>query len=134
MTKEFPVIQPSAVQSSAGGADQQTAGMVNDPERSSALTPQIVKAISTVYDPEIPVNIYDLGLIYDIIVDASSAVGIRMTLTAPACPAAQFLPDKVKTTVAGVPGVSDVKVDVVWEPPWDRDRMSEAAKLQLGLW
>ncbi len=134
MTKELPVIQPSAVQSSAGGADQQTTGIVNDPERSSALTPHIVKAISTVYDPEIPVNIYDLGLIYDIIVDASSAVGIRMTLTAPACPAAQFLPDKVKTTVAGVPGVSDVKVDVVWEPPWDRDRMSEAAKLQLGLW
>ena len=134
MTKELPVIQPSAVQSSAEGADQQTAGMVNDPERSSALTSQIVKAISTVYDPEIPVNIYDLGLIYDIIIDASNAVGIRMTLTAPACPAAQFLPDKVKTTVAAVPGVSDVKVDVVWEPPWDRDRMSEAAKLQLGLW
>jgi FeS assembly SUF system protein len=108
--------------------------MVNDPDRSAALKPQIVKAISAVFDPEIPVNIYDLGLIYDIIVDASSAVGIRMTLTAPACPAAQFLPEQVRSSVAAVPGVTDVKVDIVWEPPWDRDRMSDAAKLQLGLW
>ena len=72
--------------------------------RSAALKPLIIKAISTVYDPEIPVNIYELGLIYDIIVDATSAVGIRMTLTAPACPAAQFLPEQVRTTVAGGPG------------------------------
>ena len=134
MTKDLPVIQPSAAQPSASSSELQTAGMVNDPERSATLQPQIVKAISTVYDPEIPVNIYDLGLIYDVIVDASSSVGIRMTLTAPACPAAQFLPEKVRSTVAGVAGVTDVKVDVVWEPPWDRDRMSEAAKLQLGLW
>jgi FeS assembly SUF system protein len=134
MTKELPVIQPSAVQSSTSSSEVQTAGMLNDPERSAALKPHIIKAISTVYDPEIPVNIYDLGLIYDVIIDSSSSVGIRMTLTAPACPAAQFLPDQVKSTVAGVAGVTDVKVDVVWDPPWDRDRMSEAAKLQLGLW
>lgn len=107
--------------------------MVSDPERSAALTPQIVKALSTVFDPEIPVNIYDLGLIYEVIVDASSAVGIRMTLTAPACPAAQVLPEQVRSTAAAVPGVTDVKVDVVWDPPWDRDRMSEAARLQLGM-
>lgn len=107
--------------------------MVNDPERSAALRPQIVKALSTVFDPEIPVNIYDLGLIYDVIVDTASAVGIRMTLTAPACPAAQVLPEQVRAVAAAVAGVTDVKVDVVWEPPWDRDRMSEAARLQLGM-
>ena len=133
--KQLPVVQPSSEAApAASSADQKTAAMVNDAERSAALKPQIVKAISAVYDPEIPVNIYDLGLIYDIIVEASSAVGVRMTLTAPACPAAQFLPEQVRSAVAAVPGVSDVKVDVVWEPPWDRDRMSEAAKLQLGLW
>lgn len=130
--KELPVIPPAAQQAPKGGP-LQTAGMMNDAERSAALTPRIVKALSTVFDPEIPVNIYDLGLIYDIIVDASAAVGIRMTLTAPACPAAQFLPEQVRSAVAAVPDVSDVKVDVVWEPPWDRDRMSEAAKLQLGM-
>jgi metal-sulfur cluster biosynthetic enzyme len=79
------------------------------------------------------VNIYELGLIYDIIIDASSAVGIRMTLTAPACPAAQSLPIEVRQRVSEIPGVTDAKVDVVWDPPWDRDRMSEAAKLQLGM-
>lgn len=133
--KQLPVVQPSSdARPPASSADLQTAAMVNDADRSAALKPQIVKAISAIYDPEIPVNIYDLGLIYDIIVDASNAVGIRMTLTAPACPAAQFLPEQVRSSVAAVPGVSDVKVDIVWEPPWDRDRMSEAAKLQLGLW
>jgi FeS assembly SUF system protein len=134
MMKELPVVQPAAAQPPPKRADLETAGMVNDADRSIALKPEIIKALSTVYDPEIPVNIYELGLIYDIIVDAASTVGIRMTLTAPACPAAQFLPEQVRTSVAAVPGVSAVKVDVVWEPPWDRDRMSEAAKLQLGLW
>ena len=69
----------------------------------------------------------------DIIVDRSAAVGIRMTLTAPACPAAQFLPGEVKRKIEQIPGVADVKVDIVWDPPWDRDRMSDAAKLQLGM-
>ena len=132
---QLPVVQPSSEERpQTDSAALQTAAMVNDADRSAALRPQIVKAVSAVYDPEIPVNIYDLGLIYDIIVDASSAVGIRMTLTAPACPAAQFLPEQVRSAAAAVPGVSEVKVDVVWEPPWDRDRMSEAARLQLGLW
>jgi FeS assembly SUF system protein len=111
----------------------QTAGMLNDAGTSATLGPAVIRALHTVFDPEIPVNIYDLGLIYDVIVDASAAVGIRMTLTAPACPAAQFLPARVKDAVAAVPGVVDVRVDVVWDPPWDRDRMSDAAKLQLGL-
>lgn len=130
--KDLPVVQPPPPAAPAGGTSQ-TERMVRDPERSAALTPEIVKALSGVYDPEIPVNIYDLGLIYDIIVNASSAVGIRMTLTAPACPAAQFLPEQVRAAAAAVPGVAGVVVDVVWDPPWDRDRMSDAAKLQLGL-
>ena len=132
---ELSVIPPLSpeVSSRPGGTPLETAGMVNDPDRSAELQPEIVKALSKVYDPEIPVNIYELGLIYDIIVDASNTVGIRMTLTAPNCPAAQILPGQVRDAAAGVPGVTGSKVDVVWEPPWDKDRMSEAAKLQLGM-
>lgn len=114
--------------------EPQTAGLTNDPATADALRPAVLDALKTVYDPEIPVNIYDLGLIYDIIVDASSVVGIRMTLTAPNCPAAQWLPGQVEQKVRALDGVSDVKVDVVFDPPWDRDRMSDAAKLQLGMW
>jgi FeS assembly SUF system protein len=131
--KPLPVIQPSPMPAAPTSSPLRTAGMVNDAAQSAALRPQIVKALSTVFDPEIPVNIYELGLIYDVIVDASSVVGIRMTLTAPACPAAQFLPEQVKKTIAAIPGVTDVTVDVVWDPPWDRSRMSDAAKLQLGM-
>ena len=132
--KTIPVIQPATPEASAEKRPLQTAEMVNDPERSAALEPRIVNALSTVFDPEIPVNIYDLGLIYEVIVDSSNRVGIRMTLTAPACPAAQFLPGQVKTVVESVPDVTSALVDVVWDPPWTRDRMSDAAKLQLGLW
>ena len=131
--KPLPVIQPPAASVPAQRTPLQTADMVDDPGKSAALKPRILEALSTVFDPEIPVNICDLGLIYDIIVDASSAVGVRMTLTAPACPAAQFLPGQVRDKAAAVTGVTDVRVDVVWDPPWDRERMSEAAKLQLGL-
>ena len=105
-----------------------------DAARTEALKPGIVEAISTVYDPEIPVNIWELGLIYDVFVDASGVAGVRMTLTAPGCPAAQSLPVEVADKVKKVPGVTDAKVEVVWEPGWTKDRMSEAAKLQLGLW
>jgi FeS assembly SUF system protein len=108
--------------------------LVPDAARTEALKPQIVDAISTIYDPEIPVNIWEVGLIYDVIVDAAGVAGIRMTLTAPGCPAAQSLPVEVHQKVKAVPGVSDAKVDIVWEPAWSKDRMSEAAKLQLGLW
>jgi FeS assembly SUF system protein len=107
--------------------------MTPDPQRTAELRPQVVAALSKVFDPEIPVNIYELGLIYDIIIDASSTVGVRMTLTAPACPAAQYLPGEVRQRVSEIPGVVEAKVDVVWDPPWDRDRMSDAAKLQLGM-
>ncbi|MGE5246116.1 MAG: DUF59 domain-containing protein [Betaproteobacteria bacterium] len=131
--KEIPVVQNPEQPASVGPGPEETAAMTSDPERSAELQPLVVDELKKVFDPEIPVNIYDLGLIYDVIVDRSSAVGIRMTLTAPACPAAQSLPVEVRNRVAALPGVSDVKVDVVWDPPWDRDRMSDAAKLQLGI-
>ena len=131
--KPIPVIQsPTAPAAQSEGASQ-TAGMVADPAASELLKPLVVQALSTVYDPEIPVNIYELGLIYEIIVDGSKAVGIRMTLTAPACPAAQVLPGQVARRIGEIPGVTDVRVDIVWDPPWTRDRMSDAAKLQLGM-
>jgi FeS assembly SUF system protein len=105
-----------------------------DIEKTAALKPAIVDAISTVYDPEIPVNIWELGLIYDVAVDQAGVALVTMTLTAPGCPAAQSLPSEVGAKVKTVPGVTDAKVDVVWEPGWTKDRMSDAAKLQLGLW
>jgi FeS assembly SUF system protein len=108
--------------------------LVADAQNTEALRPAIVQAISTVFDPEIPVNIWELGLIYEVAVDASNTAVITMTLTAPGCPAAQSLPAEVASKVKGVPGVADAKVDVVWEPGWTKDRMSEAAKLQLGMW
>ena len=130
--KPIPVIQPPAPEPPA--ATTETSGLVEDAQKTAELTPRIVEAISTVYDPEIPVNIWELGLIYDVIVDVGGVAGIRMTLTAPGCPAAQSLPAEVQRKVKEVPGVTDAKVDVVWEPAWTKDRMSEAAKLQLGLW
>jgi FeS assembly SUF system protein len=103
------------------------------PDQIQELEEKIVNELCTCFDPEIPVNIYELGLIYRIDVGPSGKVGIKMTLTSPACPAAGSLPGEVKSKVANVPGVSAASVDVVWDPPWDKDRMSEAAKLQLGL-
>jgi FeS assembly SUF system protein len=97
------------------------------------LQDRIVDVIRTCYDPEIPVNIYELGLIYGIDVGEANAVTIRMTLTSPACPAAGSLPPEVERKVRGLAEVSDVKVQVVWDPPWTPDRMTEAARLQLGL-
>jgi FeS assembly SUF system protein len=112
----------------------ETAGLVADAARTEALKPAILDAIRTVFDPEIPVNIWELGLIYDVFVDASNVAAIRMTLTAPGCPAAQSLPVEVARKVKAVPGVADAKVDIVWEPAWTKDRMSDVAKLQLGMW
>lgn len=97
------------------------------------LKRHVVTALRTIYDPELPVNIYDLGLIYDIDVDADGSVEIRMTLTAPGCPVAQDFPAQVERTVAEVTGVTRAHVEIVWDPPWDQSRMSEAARLQLGL-
>ena len=93
----------------------------------------MIEALQTIYDPEIPVNIYELGLIYGVDITPEGNVAIQMTLTAPACPVAGTLPGEVEARVRDVAGVRDVKVDLVWDPPWTQDRMSEAAKLQLGL-
>jgi FeS assembly SUF system protein len=113
---------------------QDTSSIVVDSAKTEELKPAIVEAISTVYDPEIPVNIWELGLVYDVFADSAGVAGVLMTLTAPGCPAAQSLPVEVAEKVKAVPGVKDVKVEVVWDPPWSKDRMSEVAKLQLGIW
>ncbi|HEY7679219.1 MAG TPA: SUF system Fe-S cluster assembly protein [Terriglobia bacterium] len=94
---------------------------------------KVLEALRTIYDPEIPVNIHELGLIYDLKVDEAGNVVVQMTLTAPSCPEAASIPGRVEAAVREVPGVKDVKVELVWEPPWTPARMSEAAKLQLGF-
>ena len=93
----------------------------------------VIEALRTVFDPEIPVNIYELGLIYDVSVGPGGAVEIRMTLTTPHCPAAASLPAEVEQKVRALPGAGEVKVDVVWDPPWSKDMMTEAARLELGF-
>ena len=129
----------------AAGADEATrvasktdvtAGAIferRDPVETLAMQPKIVEVLSTIFDPEIPVNIYELGLIYEIAVDADHVVGVRMTLTSPNCPAAQSLPVEVVNKLKQLPGITDAHVDIVWDPPWGKDRMSDAAKLQLGM-
>jgi FeS assembly SUF system protein len=130
--KPLPMVPPAPPETpeAAGGGEP----LVADPAKTADLKPRIIEAISTVFDPEIPVNIYELGLIYDVVVDAAGVAGVQMTLTAPGCPAAQELPVEVANKVKAVPGITDARVEVVWEPPWTKDRMSEAAKLQLGMW
>jgi FeS assembly SUF system protein len=93
----------------------------------------LIEAIATVFDPEIPVNIYELGLIYAVEINDDGGVKVEMTLTAPACPSAQELPEQVQNAVLTVPGVSSCQVETVWEPPWDPSRMSEEARLQLNM-
>jgi FeS assembly SUF system protein len=97
------------------------------------LKDQVIAALRKVFDPEMPVNIYELGLIYDCAVDAEGGVAIRMTLTAPNCPVAGTLPGDVEKAVRAVPGVTAVKLELVFDPPWSKARMSEAAKLALGI-
>mgnify|MGYP001464828674 FL=1 len=97
------------------------------------LKEKVISEIKKIYDPEIPVNIYELGLIYNIDIDQKNKVNIDMTLTSPNCPVAESLPNSVKVNVLKVDGVSDVDLKLVWDPPWDKDKMSEAAKLELNL-
>ncbi len=104
-----------------------------DPVQTADLGPKVIEALKRVFDPEIPVNIYDLGLIYDVLVDVDRRVGVRMTLTAPACPAAQTLPGEARDAARSVEGVTSAQVEIVFDPPWSMDRMGDAAKLQLGL-
>jgi FeS assembly SUF system protein len=99
----------------------------------TVIEAQVLDALRTCFDPEIPVNIYELGLVYDVHVDAAGAVVIKMTLTSPHCPAVQSLPAEIETKIKAVPGVTDAKIDLVWDPPWDPSKMSEAARLQLGM-
>jgi len=98
-----------------------------------SLREDIVAALKKVYDPEMPVNIYELGLIYDLKIDDAGQADIRMTLTAPNCPVAGTMPGEVERAVRAVPGVTDVKLELTFDPPWSKDRMSEAAKLALGI-
>ena len=99
----------------------------------SDIKNKVIEEVKKIYDPEIPVNIYELGLIYKIDVDEKNNVNIDMTLTSPNCPVAESLPNEVKENIKKVEGVSDVNLNLVWEPPWDKDKMSEAAKLELNL-
>jgi FeS assembly SUF system protein len=97
------------------------------------LEEKIIQALKTCYDPEIPVDIFELGLIYEIRIDNEANVNIKMTLTSPACPVAGSLPSEVNAKTASVPGVNSINIELVWNPPWDRDMMSEVAKLELGM-
>ncbi len=119
-------------------ATTETAPVSSEPEAAAsastdAIREKIVQELHTVYDPEIPVDIYELGLIYEVDVAASGEVRIKMTLTSPMCPAAEQLPGEVETKARGVDGVTSVELDLVWDPPWSPERMSEAAKLELGM-
>ena len=104
-----------------------------DPAQTAALQGKIIEVTKTVFDPEIPVDFYERGLIYEIIVDAEKRVLVKMTLTSPACPSAQQIPSEVRYKVKALPDVTDAWVEIVWEPPWSKERMSEEAKLTLGI-
>ena len=99
----------------------------------SDIKNKVIEEVKKIFDPEIPVNIYELGLIYKIEIDEKNKVNIDMTLTSPNCPVAESLPKDVKENIMKIEGVSDVNLNLVWEPPWDKDKMSEAAKLELNL-
>ena len=107
---------------------------LREPPPEGDLRSHVIAALRRIRDPEIPINIYDLGLVYDLEIDNLNRVTIRMTLTAPACPVAQTFPALVEDAVEAVDGVSRANVELVWEPPWDTSRMDEAARLQLGLY
>lgn len=124
-TAETAAAQPHRSWTPEGETEPQTGGRVSEDA--------IIEACATIYDPEIPVNIYDLGLIYAIETDDANRVRIEMTLTAPGCPSAQELPEQVRQAVLAVEGVSDCEMEVVWDPPWDPSRMSEDARLALNL-
>jgi FeS assembly SUF system protein len=111
-----------------------TAGSALPQDEIARLTDDIVNALKTVYDPEIPADIYELGLIYKIDIGDDRAVTVDMTLTTPNCPSAQELPNMVENAVASVPGVGPVKVNVVWEPAWEPSRMSDEARVVLNMW
>ena len=113
----------------SGSKDATPEGSMNP----DAIRDRVIAELKTVFDPEIPVNIYELGLIYKVDVAADGATQVAMTLTTPMCPAAEELPPEVETKARGVPGVTSVQLDLVWDPPWSPEMMSDAAKLDLGM-
>ena len=117
-------------ETSTSGSEDATPEVSMNPD---AIRDRVIAQLKTVFDPEIPVNIYELGLIYKVDVAADGATQVTMTLTTPMCPAAEELPPEVETKVRGVPGVTSVQLDLVWDPPWSPDMMSDAAKLDLGM-
>ena len=123
----------SSVKPAENSAVQNQPEAAPQTQDTEALREKIVDVLRSIYDPEIPVNIYEIGLIYSVDIDPANAVNIRMTLTSPACPAAGTLPGEVEDKTRRVQGVSDVKVDLVWDPTWSPAMMSETAKLQLGM-
>jgi FeS assembly SUF system protein len=123
---------PAAAEPSGPEAPPAPAQLL-DADAIEAIREKVIDALRTCFDPEIPVNIYELGLVYNVEVSPTGLVHIQMTLTSPACPAAGSLPPEVRGKVKAVPGVTEAKVDVVWEPPWHMGLMSEAARVQLGL-
>jgi FeS assembly SUF system protein len=134
---ENPIPGPHAPHSSlppeVGTSTPASAETRTGPVDVGEMEEKIIAALRSCYDPEIPVNIYEMGLIYDLDIAPSGDVSVRMTLTSPACPVAGSLPPEVQAKVAAVPGVQSAKVEVVWDPPWTPERMSEAARLELGM-
>lgn len=122
-----------ATQSEERGTDTTPVSSPVDNIKAQATEAAVIEVLRTVFDPEIPVNIYELGLIYNVDVNAEGAVDVKMTLTSPACPVAGSLPPEVEEKIKTVSGVTGAKVEVVWEPPWTPDLMTEAAKLELGM-
>ncbi len=127
MTPESAEISADQAKTDSGEATPADSG---NPETIREL---VIEQLKTIFDPEIPVNIYELGLIYAVEVEADGATKVKMTLTTPMCPAAEELPPEVETKTRSVPGVTSVQLDLVWDPPWSPDKMSDAAKLDLGM-
>jgi len=124
---------PHAVEAPEKTAPEAVATSAEPAAEPSEMENGIVEALKTVYDPEIPVNIYELGLIYDVDIQDEGVVKVKMTLTSPGCPVAGSLPGEVQAKVAGVPGVTAADVELVWDPSWNPSMMSEAARLELGM-
>jgi FeS assembly SUF system protein len=129
-----PEVEDAAMASANAPASAEEKSSTIPADEMARLTDEIVAALKTVYDPEIPADIYELGLIYKVDIDDDRAVAIDMTLTTPNCPAAAELPSQVENAVAGVPGVREAKVNIVWDPPWDPSRMSDEARTVLDMW
>jgi FeS assembly SUF system protein len=129
---------PSALPSGAGGATAAADAAERPPtipaDEMARLTDEIVGALKTIYDPEIPADLYELGLIYKVVIDDDRVVNIDMTLTSPNCPSAAELPGQVENAVTSVAGVREAKVNIVWDPPWDPSRMSDEARTDLNMW